>query len=169
MWIAIPVLVVVVVVAFWWALFADTDKGSTSPTPTPTMKVIRPATTVATVDATADAQVATPTLEVLVTPVLPTATAAPQATETPAASPTEATSSDGLAIGVSAKVVGTGGVGLNVRAGAGTGHARIKTLAEGSVVEVIGGPTDANGFTWWQMRDEAGATGWAASKFLQKQ
>ena len=72
-----------------------------------------------------------------------------------------------LVVGSKAKVVGTGGSGLNVRSAAGTGQARIKTLPDGTLVEVIGGPTEADGFTWWQIRDEAGVTGWVASKFLQ--
>ncbi len=72
----------------------------------------------------------------------------------------------GLGVGVKAKVTGTGGSGLNMRAGAGTGHARVKTLGDNTVVEIIGGPKEANGFTWWQVRDETGTTGWVASKYL---
>ena len=165
MWIAIPVLVVVVVVAFWWALFADTGKDATKITATPTVKIMRTQSTATTVPASEE-EAATPTLEVLATPVPPTPTPAPEATDTPAPTPEEVAA---FAIGDSAKVVGTGGAGLNIRAGAGTGHPRIKTLKEGSVVELIGGPEEANDYTWWQMRDETGTTGWAASTFLEKQ
>jgi uncharacterized protein YgiM (DUF1202 family) len=56
-----------------------------------------------------------------------------------------------------------------MRAGAGTGHARVKTLPEGTVVEVIGGPKEANSYTWWQVRDDGGTSGWVVSKFLVQQ
>ena len=72
----------------------------------------------------------------------------------------------GLKIGDKPKVSGTGGVGLRMRADAGTGHAIVKTLAEGSVVEVIGGPKEANELTWWQVRDQTGVAGWVAAKYL---
>lgn len=171
MWIAIPVLVVVVVVAFWWALFAGPDNEALTATATPTMNVIRSAGTrpVPTEGTTPEPDVATPTLDVLLTPLPPTLTKAPEPSATPETRAIEPAAPDDMAIGSTAKVVGTGGVGLNMRAGAGTGHARIKTLPENSLVELIGGPTDANGYTWWQIRDENGTTGWGASKFLEKQ
>ena len=166
MWIAIPVLVVVVVVAFWWALFADTGQDKTKVTPTPTVKIMRTQSTATPVpDPEEDA--ATPTLEVMATPVPPTATPAPEATDTPVP-PEPEDPPDAMVVGDNATVVGTGGAGLNMRAGAGTGHPRIKTLKEGSTVELIGGPEDANGYTWWQLRDETGTTGWGADKFLEK-
>jgi len=56
-----------------------------------------------------------------------------------------------------------------MRSGAGTGHPIVKMLAEDKVVEVIGGPQEATGFTWWQIRDEVGTSGWAADDFLRKQ
>ena len=71
-----------------------------------------------------------------------------------------------LAVGDTVIVSGTGGAGLNMRAGAGTGHAKVKTLREGAEVEIIGGPEDANGYTWWQVRDGDGATGWVVEDYL---
>jgi len=65
-------------------------------------------------------------------------------------------------------VSGTGGAGLNLRSGAGTGHARVKTLREGAVVEVIGGPKEGDGLTWWQIRDQTGVAGWVAAKYLSE-
>jgi uncharacterized protein YraI len=56
-----------------------------------------------------------------------------------------------------------------MRAGAGTGQARVKTVPEGAVVEVIGGPKDANSYTWWQVKDAGGTSGWVVSKFLVPQ
>jgi uncharacterized protein YraI len=71
-----------------------------------------------------------------------------------------------ISVGAQAKVSGTGNVGLNMRSGAGTAHTRVKTLPEGTTVELIGGPKEANGYTWWEVRDEAGKTGWVVAKFL---
>ncbi len=169
MWVAVPVLVVVVVAGLWWAIFSEGEPKVT-PTPSPTPKVVRPQTTQAPTQYATLTPEGTPAIE------QPTATRADviMVTFTPTRStvltPTaEATVQTGLAIGSKAKVTGTGGSGLNVRAGAGTGHARVKTLADGTVVEIIGGPKDANSYTWWQVKDESGTTGWVVSKFLVSQ
>jgi len=163
MWIAVPVLVVVVVAGLWWAIFSPSEAGVTDPTPTPTMRIIREQPTQGpTLQSTLPPLEATTTRQVL---PLPTFTSAPAAVSTPTSS-TQVETAATLSIGSQAKVVGTGGSGLNVRSGAGTGNARIKTLPDGTVVEVIGGPKEADGFTWWQIRDQAGVTGWVASKFL---
>jgi len=34
------------------------------------------------------------------------------------------------------------------------------------VLEVVGGPQDADGFTWWQLKDVDGSIGWAAEQYL---
>jgi len=169
MWVAVPVLVVVVVAGLWWAIFSEGEPKVT-PTPSPTPKVVRPQTTQAPTQYATLTPEGTPAIE------QPTATRADviMVTFTPTRStvltPTaEATVQTGLAIGSKAKVTGTGGSGLNMRAGAGTGHARVKTLADGTVVEIIGGPKDANSYTWWQVKDESGTTGWVVSKFLVSQ
>ena len=164
MWIAVPVLVVVVVAGLWWAVFSPTESPSVTPTPSPTAVIIRTQPTQApTVPATLPLQEATATRPIL---PLPSFTPTVGSVTTPAtAVPTEAV---GLSIGAKPKVGGTGGVGLNMRADAGTGHARVKTLPEGSVVEIIGGPKEANGFTWWQVRDQTGVAGWVAAKYLSE-
>jgi len=164
MWIAVPVLVIVVVAGLWWAIFSDSGPATPTATPTPTMKAIySPPTQMPPVQKTL---VLTPTETVaLPTLIIPTFTPTVEGVTTPTA---EASTGDasGLGVGVKAKVTGTGGSGLNMRAGAGTGHARVKTLGDNTVVEIIGGPKEANGFTWWQVRDETGTTGWVASKYL---
>lgn len=166
MWVAVPVLVVVVVAGLWWAIFSPSGDAVTTPTPTPTVQFIRnQPTQEPTAFSTLAIAEATATREML---PLATFTPTPQSVITPDATLTPALSAE-LAVGSKVKVSGTGGTGLNMRSGAGTGQARIKTLPEGSVVEVIGGPQEANGFTWWQIRDEAGTTGWAASQYLVAQ
>lgn len=167
MWVAIPLLVIIVVAGLWWAIFAPSEPSTPTPTPTPTMKPIAPQPTQApTLQETLPPGEPSPTYQVL--PPLPTFTPTPLVVMTPTGEAV-VEGALGLGIGDKVKVTGTGNVGLNMRAGAGTGHARVKTLPEGSVVEVIGGPTEANEFTWWQVRDQTGATGWVAGKFLKEQ
>ena len=67
------------------------------------------------------------------------------------------------------KVSGTGGSGLNVRSGAGTGHtgagtghSRIGGLAEGASVTIVG---QSNG--WYKIKYGSG-TGWVSSQFVKK-
>jgi hypothetical protein len=173
MWVAVPVLVVVVVAGLWWAIFSPSDKTPTS-TPSPTARVIRTqptqgATAISTLTISDTLQ--TPVATALRTTVaLPTFTpTAATGVSTPKAESTAAPGGGvGLAVGSKPKVTGTSGSGLVMRANAGTGQPRVKTLSDGAVVEIIGGPKDANGYTWWQVRDEAGVTGWVADKWLVK-
>ena len=162
MWIAVPVLVVVVVAGLWWAIFSPPVSSLVTPTPSPTAVIIpRQPTQAPTVSGTLPAQEPTATRPLL---PLPTFTPTTGTVMTPVTQPSPEAA--GLKIGDKPKVSGTGGLGLNLRSGAGTGHARVKTLPEGSVVEIIGGPKEANELTWWQVRDQTGVAGWAAAKYL---
>lgn len=101
--------------------------------------------------------------------------ASPAATNTPgaaspttAASPTSGTSPAApgeLAVGSTAMVTGTGEC-LNIREAPGTESTAVGCLPDGTQLRIIGGPTDAGNFTWWQV-DSEGASGWAAEDFLQ--
>jgi len=164
MWIAVPVLVVVVVAGLWWAIFSPPATPSKTPVPTATMAVLpSQPTQEPTKFNTLPAQPeSTATRQIL---PLSTFTPTPEQVATPDGE-VGSESTEGLVIGATAKISGTGGVGLNMRSGAGTSHARVKTIPEGSTVEIIGGPTDANGYTWWQVRDAAGITGWVVSKYM---
>lgn len=55
---------------------------------------------------------------------------------------------------------------VNVRSGAGTGYSVIDQLNYGEIGEVIGGPSTANGYTWYQIQYEVSLTGWVAGTFL---
>jgi hypothetical protein len=163
MWFAVPVLVVVVVAGLWWALF---QTPTTNKKPTPTVSSKRTPSTQAPAAASTLAVSTTITMTPqIIIPATFTPVPGPTSTIAPTVLPTVA----GLSIGAKAKVIGTGGSGLNMRSAAGTTHGRVKTLREGAIVEIIGGPTDADDLTWWQVRDEAGITGWVASKFLAPQ
>jgi len=166
MWIAVPVLVVVVVAGLWWAIFSPSGRETPKTTPVPTVQLTRVQPTQRPTELGTLAPVqapVTPTQQILAT--LPTFTPTQQVVSTPTGAPTMAPV--GLAVGAQVQVSNTGGTGLNMRAGAGTNQARIKTLAENTKLEIIGGPKEANGFTWWQVRDEAGTTGWVVDRYIK--
>lgn len=59
--------------------------------------------------------------------------------------------------------------GLNVRSGPGLDN-EVRFIAEnGDIFMVIGGPTQGNSLTWWQVQDptDTERTGWAAASYLQ--
>lgn len=58
--------------------------------------------------------------------------------------------------------------GLNARFCAGTSCAVVGQHAIGSLGTVIGGPTVANGYTWWQVNYDIGADGWSNGQWLEK-
>ena len=165
MWIAVPVLVVVVVAGLWWAIFSE---GGAPPTPTstPTPKQIPTQPTQAPTLQNTLVSVDGPTH----LPPLATFTPPPTEIETPTGPVTPAPrTTEGIAIGNTVKVVKTGNVGLHMRSGPGRAYGIIKTLPEGTLLVVVGGPRADGGFDWWELRDEAGTIGWAAADYLEKQ
>lgn len=178
MYVAVPALVLFVVVGLWWALFSPPPEETLAPGTTPTRPVgmIEQPTQSPTEQATLEAFAPTATT---VLPTLPPATPAPGGADVAADSTAtaeavateteEATPKEPLTVGDTATVCCTDGSGLRMRSGAGTGHPVVKMLPEDKVVEIIGGPQEATGFTWWQIRDDVGTSGWAADDFLVKQ
>ena len=71
-------------------------------------------------------------------------------------------SSSGGSTSTAGYVSGTGGAGVNVRSGAGTGHSRIGGLTEGASVTIVG---QSNG--WYKIKYGSG-TGWVSSQFIKK-
>ena len=55
---------------------------------------------------------------------------------------------------------------VNIRSGAGTGNSIVDQLDYGVVGEVIGGPTTATGYVWYQIQYETSLTGWVAGLYL---
>ncbi len=105
---------------------------------------------------------ATPTIPPVVT-LEPTATPPPTVTPVP-------TVPAALAPDVYAKIIGTGGAGVSMRAGPGTNNARSNVAAEGSTVLILDGPrADENQaeYVWWFIKDEDGNEGWAVQDFLE--
>jgi uncharacterized protein YraI len=73
-----------------------------------------------------------------------------------------------IAIGVYVQVSGTEGSDLSLRADPGTNYARLKIVAEGSVLKVLDGPVEADGYVWWQLQDVSdGVVGWAVADYLE--
>lgn len=56
--------------------------------------------------------------------------------------------------------------GVNLRSEATTSSDVVTQLNNGTAVTIIGGPDEADGFTWWQIELEDGTTGWIAQDFL---
>jgi len=104
----------------------------------------------------------------------------PAPTETPTLPPTSVMASptpsdisilppDMVAVGRYVKVTGTQGLGLRMRAEAGT-SGEINFLAmDDEAFKIIDGPIAKDGFTWWHCEAllDKGRSGWAAEDFLQ--
>lgn len=164
MYFAVPALVIFVVAGMYWALFSPpaSPAETVPPTPTRLVPIIQPTqkpTEQPTLPLLPTATLVLPTLPPP-TPTQETAGGTPEDSKAPRAP---------LSIGDKAVVCCTDNVGLRMRAGAGTGHPLVKTLPEGTILEIVGGPQEADGYTWWQVRDEVGTSGWVAADFLTKQ
>jgi hypothetical protein len=93
----------------------------------------------------------------------------------PAPTPTTAESGvntpvpvDGIAVGMFVQITGTGGDGLRLRSGPGTGNPPRFLGYEAEVFRVKDGPTFADGFTWWFLEApyDPNRAGWAAATYL---
>lgn len=71
-----------------------------------------------------------------------------------------------LTVGAPATVSGTGGSGVNMRNGSGTSFDIIRILGDDTVISLVEGPTDADGFTWWKARLDDGTEGWVVQDYL---
>jgi hypothetical protein len=169
MYFAVPALVLFVVLGLWWALFSPPGESAASETPSPTRPVAESQPTQGPTEQPTLPAFAPTATTVLPTLAPPTPTQDLAETDEPEEDETETAPLPSLTIGDMATVCCTGGTGLRMRSGAGTGHPVVKMLTEDKVVEVVGGPQEANGYTWWQVRDEVGTSGWVAAEFLRKQ
>src|SRR5205823_1315728 len=72
-----------------------------------------------------------------------------------------------LAVGSGAWVVGTGGVGLDVRSAPLTSTSLVGALADGTPVQVLEGPIATGGLSWYRISAPGLATsGWADGAYL---
>lgn len=63
------------------------------------------------------------------------------------------------------QVSGTGTSGLFMRSAANRGAEAVKTLPEGTILEIIGDNTVDGTTTWLHVRDNTGAEGWVAQSY----
>jgi hypothetical protein len=99
-------------------------------------------------------------------PTAAASTPTPIPTLTPLPTPDLSIAPPVVTAGYYAEVVNTQGIGVSVRAAAGTDSIRLFLAPEGMIVFVIGGPTEGGNFTWWQVRLANGTEGWVAADFL---
>ncbi len=74
-----------------------------------------------------------------------------------------------ITVGTGVVVTGVGNQELNIRNLPGlTGSQILFRAPEGSPFDVIGGPREADGFSWWKVRDrQFQVEGWAVANYLQ--
>jgi hypothetical protein len=75
-----------------------------------------------------------------------------------------------ITVGINVIVAGIDGDELNVRDTAGVlGTNVLFRLREGTLLTVVEGPTQADGFTWWRVQNPSNPSqvGWAVANFLQ--
>jgi len=151
--IGIVILLCVGLVLIIRALTGGSDDTTPTPVPSTTVMVL-PSSTVSLLTPTS---YVTPTGTVVLpvgTVVLPVGT--PVVTPQPA----------GIAPGALVIVQGTGGAGLNLRQQPTTYAKVVGSAREGTVLTVLEGPQDADGYTWWKVRTPSGTEGWGVSKYL---
>lgn len=137
---AVAAVIILLIVAFVFS------RGSSEPEPTPTAEVVTPTPTLVPRPTATTAQTAS------------TATAGSGSTEEVA---TTAPPTNVIAVGGYVRVAAQ--AGLSFRQTADTNGVLIIVLDAGDVLEVIGGPQEAGGYTWWQLRREEGQEGWSAA------
>ncbi len=119
---------------------------------------------------------AAPTATLLI--IVPTATEDIPATATPYVAPTDtpvpqpaapvAADGSGIVIGGKVVIVDTGGNGLNFRDAPSRAANKLRSLPEGSIYEVVGGPQQADSLVWWQLKDpNDGTIGWGAQNYMR--
>jgi hypothetical protein len=87
-------------------------------------------------------------------------------TFTPIPTPDNAIAPDVIAVGFYAVVANTDGTGVRVRGGPSVSNISLLVVPEETFVLVTDGPTENDGFLWWQVQLEDGTEGWAAGDFL---
>jgi len=95
-----------------------------------------------------------------------TYTPTPRPTHTPTPLPPVTPKGRGIRVGIKVRVVKTRGQTLRIRKEASTSAKTLMGAPEGSILEVIGGPKKASGYTWWKVKLDS-TIGWAAQDWLE--
>lgn len=96
-------------------------------------------------------------------PASPSPQPSPSPRPTPRATANPPAGNNGLGIGARARVGNLNGATLRARQAPGTTAPIQARIPEGSVVTIIDGPIEAEGYTWWLI-DRDGAGGWSAER-----
>jgi hypothetical protein len=166
--IILPILGVLIflVLLYLWALAflrdGDDTPGQQGAAPTVTLPVI-------TADATDTPRVGatgTPRIVVTAPPIQPTQPGqAEEPTPTPEPAETPIEPSGEIFVGGQVRVANTAGEGANLRSEPTTDAGVIAVVLDGTVFDVIDGPVEALGFTWWNVSGEQGE-GWIVENYL---
>jgi hypothetical protein len=81
-------------------------------------------------------------------------------------SPVAAQASPSPAAGPRLKVVNTENQGVRFRQRPSTQGQVLRSLAEGTILEVVGPDADADGMAWRNVREPGGTVGWVAAEFV---
>jgi hypothetical protein len=84
----------------------------------------------------------------------------------PVATPEATTLPTEIGPGALVVVQNTKGAGLNLRQQPTTYAKVVGNAREGTVLTVLEGPTEADGYAWWKVRAPDGAEGWGAGDWL---
>jgi hypothetical protein len=180
--IALPVIGLLLMLGllwFWAQQIIDDDPNTTEPNPTEEIGLvttITPEPTQQQVASTPPAQTdqnanqnqqAQPTQPAADTPAQNQQTTGGDnqtaAEETPAATEEAAAAGGGIAVDTKVTVTEE----LNMRAEPVTTGELVTTLAAGTELDVIGGPEEGEEYTWWQVVDPDGNSGWVVENFIE--
>jgi cell division septation protein DedD len=96
----------------------------------------------------------------------PSPTATDTSTPTPTPSPTLTPTPTPTPTPILAEVGGTGGQGVWMYRQPGLQGGKISALRDGTVLTVVGGPVEADGYTWIEVIDPRGRLGWIPDRYL---
>jgi hypothetical protein len=96
----------------------------------------------------------------------PLASATPIPTFTPLPTPDLSVAPNEVTVGFYAQVFNTDDIGVSLRGGPSTDNVRLQLIPENTLLLVIGGPAEGNGFIWWQVLADDELEGWVAGDFL---
>jgi hypothetical protein len=110
-----------------------------------------------------DTNVATPDAAPTAAPTTPTARPTPMPTAVPVILAPEPEAEPVIAVGGRARVANLSGAPLRARDEPGLSTRIVARIPEGSEVDVLDGPVELEGYTWWQISSPDG-TGWSAER-----
>ena len=104
-----------------------------------------------------------PTIDVAGSTLLPT----PIPTFTPIPTPDVAIAPPEISNQFYAVVANTDGLGVTVRGGPSIRNVALLVAEEGTILLILDGPEEGDGFAWWQVQLQDGTEGWVVEDFLE--